>query len=230
MKVTTIITLLFISSCAFFSHHQIDEQAFEYFPQNKKALIIFKLSSAYPSVEWCKYRESETDKSNNCINIKSQSNYQILLVEPGKYEVASYDKISYRYRFTHHKIEPSFSNITHKRRSKPIMVFEAWPSKINYLGDIKLNDYSVGSDRIIDEFEDLFKNLDFSNYKYEYNYIQNHRDLIVKNLAKTKLDLSEEIKVKKDREKTFKKKLKDLTKKKKNPKSKTGAKLKNYEN
>lgn len=226
MKVTTIITLLFLSSCAFFSHQRNVDTEIKDFFQNKKSLIILKLSSSYPNVEWCAYRESENDENINCITIKSGANYQILLVQPGKYEIASYDKISYRYRFSHHKIEPRFSNITHKRRDKPIFIFEALPLKINYLGNIKFNDYSVGSDRVTDEFDDLQKYLNVDDYQITQKY----NEIIIKNLAKTKLDLSEENKLKKDLEKSYKKKLKELAKKKKNPKSSKDAKLKNYEN
>lgn len=196
------------------------------FPANKKGVAIIQLNSSYGYVTWCKTDLISEQKYENCQKITPSSNYQIFMLEPGWYEISAYEVVSSsitRLRLREQKVEPDFSNITHKRRSKPIISFKISEGKISYVGQIKFHDQATLGTHINDEYtviENAFKekNSDkllklFKSYKIEAEFLfadyKKDPALLTKSLAKTKTDFNEEKKLQKQKEKVEKKKLKE---------------------
>lgn len=196
------------------------------FPANKKGVAIVKLNSNYGYVTWCKTDLISEQKYEKCQKITPSANYQIFMLEPGWYEVSAYEVISSsitRIRMREQRVEPDFSNITRKRRGKPIISFKIVEGKISYVGQIKFNDQATSGTHINDEYveiENAFKNQTsekllklIKNYRIEAEFLfadyKKDPTLLIRNLAKTRADFSEEKKLQKQKEKVQQKKLKE---------------------
>ncbi len=228
MKLTTLFFLLAITSCAAISDaispdYPSSNDFFERFPANKKGIVLLQLNSNYLSVKWCKTDLNIEKKIKTCFKLTPSQSYRMLMLEPGWYEILGYEvatsSIS-RIRVREQKIEPEFSNLTGKRRTKPLIGFEVVEGKISFLGQIKIHDYSSSGAQIKDDdfdkvstffFErnyqklnDIFKESP-QNISILINKISDSHNLLIKNLAKNKMDLAEEKKIEKSKIKKLKK-------------------------
>lgn len=234
-KIIPLIFLIFTASCAAFSDAVFPDfpsanSFVNRFPRNKKGIVILQLNSDYATATWCKSDLINKPESKNCITMKPSNSYQIFMLQPGWYELSGYESVSAsmtRIQIREHNIEPEISNITHKRRGKPLIAFKVTQEKISYIGQIKLHDGN-SSNSVIDDFKTVKTAFEKHNYKDNFknylteaafidDYIKNLPNILIKDLAKTRSDFSEEkkvaaIKIKeaKKQEKTQLKKLKLL--------------------
>jgi len=244
MKLTTLFFLFAISSCAAISDAispdlPSENDFFERFPANKKGIVLLQLNSSYSSTKWCKTNLNIEAKIKSCFKLSPSNSYKILMLEPGWYEILGYEVVSTsisRIRIHEQQLEPEFSNITGKRRTKPLIGFEVIAGKISFLGQIKIHDSSSLKTQIKDDDFDKISTFFFKkNYQKLYETfkessqnidiltikINDSQNLLIRNLAKNKTDLTEEKKVEK---------LKIKKLKKTKLKTETFKKLKKYEN
>ncbi|HLD76548.1 MAG TPA: hypothetical protein VI861_00285 [Rickettsiales bacterium] len=104
------------------------------FPQNSKGIIIFQLSSKYPATIWCKTSLEIEVASANCFEMNPSQNYQIMMLEPGWYEIRAYEKNTKRYG--KNILNSKFINLGKQRISKPELAFEVVEAKISFIGKI----------------------------------------------------------------------------------------------
>ncbi len=239
MQYILTLTLLIIASCVPTSYNVENITSF---PSNKKAIIILKISSDYYNISWCKFQESSDEHPQYCFKTAPSNGYKILMIEPARYEISGFQKISTRMKVSEQKFMPNFSNLTKHRRSKPFIIFDAEEGEISYLGNITYHDTNFVGTLIRDEFNQVKNAIEtsdlsiFKGYQTEVNFIKTLPNLLKRNLAKTKIDLAEETQIKKakekEKERLFKKKLREIkkTEKKTKIKVKTKLNLKKYEN
>jgi len=259
-KTISIFSLFLITSCLaitdpLFSSIPSANNFIDRFPENKKGIVLLKLNSDYLAISWCKADFENEVKDKNCIKLNPSNYYQIIMLEPGWYEIEGYRVINRRFQSLKEKeIEPTISNITGKRKSKPLIAFEVIGGKISYAGQIKFHHSSVsgsqvkGEDFIAIENAFLTQNQKqllkiFKGHKWEEKIIAEKinktPEILIKNLAKTREDLAEEKQIEKKEEIESKKKQRQFLKnnaKKMRLQKKDGMKilnekrLKNYYN
>lgn len=263
-KITAIILLLLATSCLaltdpLFSAIPTSNNFIDRFPANKKGIVLLKLSSDYLALSWCQADFENEVKNKNCVKLNPSNYYQIIMLEPGWYEIEGYRIINRRFQSLREKeIEPAISNITGKRKSPPQLAFEVIEGKISYAGHIKFHHSSVSGAQVKgDDFsfvEEAFLKKDnkqlskiFKGHRWEMKNIamkiNQKPEILIKNLAKTRADFGEEKqlikKQEREGEKLERQFLKDHAKKMRLQKSlqKQGGarllkerKLKNYQN
>ncbi len=236
-KFTIFFTIFFLANCSwlsdkFFTKFPDSNNFINRFGFNKKGIVIFKLSSRYPSTIWCKYNEKKYASKDDCFEIKPSKYYQILMLEPQIYEIYGFEMPTRFYQFNN--INPRFSQNNQERKTKPELAFEAKEKTISFLGNINYrsskiineNSYEQDFSKIHQAFlnQDL-KNLKkiFKGHKYEIEILSNklqNQDSVNKYFIK------DEIKTKKD----FKEEKVRKIKKTKKAKKKTKKSKSKYEN
>ena len=216
---------------------------------------MLKLNSDYLGISWCKADFENDVKEKNCVKINPSNYYQIIMLEPGWYEVEGYRVINRRYQSLREKeIEPVISNITGKRKTAPQLAFEVLEGKISYVGHIKFHHISVSGTQIKGDDFELIQNIFiaqnqkqlakiFKGHQWEEKIIAEkiHKspEILIKNLAKTRADFAEEKQIDKKQEWEEKKKEREFLKahaKKMRLQKQTGLrflkerKLRNYQN
>ena len=64
------------------------------FKENKKGIVLLKLNSDYISTSWCQANFEIELKNKNCIKINPTNYYQIIMLEPGWYEIDGYKTVT----------------------------------------------------------------------------------------------------------------------------------------
>jgi len=224
-----IIALLFITlatSCLaltdpLFSSIPTSNNFIDRFPENKKGVVLLKLNSDYLALSWCQADFEIEVKNKNCIKLNPSNYYQIIMLEPGWYEIEGYRVVNRRFQSLREKeIEPTISNITGKRKTPPQLAFEVVEGKISYVGHIKFHHSSVSGSQIKgDDFaviKSAFSNNDsaflakiFKGHQWEMKIIaakiSQKPEIFIKNLAKTRADFGEERQIVKKQEREAKK-------------------------
>ncbi|MSP33743.1 MAG: hypothetical protein EXR06_02430 [Rickettsiales bacterium] len=257
-KIFTILFLLLVTSCLaltdpLFSTIPSSNNFINRFPENKKGIVLLKINSDYLALSWCQASFESEVKDKSCIKINPSNYYQIIMLEPGWYEIEGYRVINRRFQsLKSTEIEPVISNITGKRKSPPLIAFEVVEGKISYAGHIKFHHTSVSGTLIKgDDFEIIKNNFAEKNQKQLLKIFKGHQtelkiiadkinqnpEILIKNLAKTKSDFGEEKQIEKKEEAAIKKHerqfLKAHSKKMRLQKQggiKIEKKLKNYQN
>lgn len=203
--------LLLINSCLavtdpLFSSIPTSNNFVNRFPQNKKGIVLLQLNSDYLAISWCQADFEYEVKDKNCVKLNPSNYYQVIMLEPGWYEIEGYKIVNRRFQSVRIKeIAPSISNITGKRKSPPELAFEVVAGKISYAGQIMFHLSSVGKTQIKgDDFElvkSAFKDKRqlskiFKSHREEAKIIaglvNDNAEILVKNLAKTRSDFTEE--------------------------------------
>lgn len=256
-RIFTIFSLLLITSCLavtdpLFSSIPSANNCVNRFPQNKKGIVLLKINSDYLALSWCQADFNAEVKDKNCIKINPSNYYQIIMLEPGWYEIEGYKVVNRRFQSLKiTEIEPVISNITGKRKSPPLLAFEVTAGKISYAGHVKFHHSSVSGTQIKgDDFEVIKNTFAEKNQKQLLKIFKGHKkelkiiaekinenpEILIKNLAKTKADFAEEKQIEKREEAAFKKRERQFLKAhaKKMRLQKNGMtierKLKNYQN
>jgi hypothetical protein len=139
--------IFIIFSCKTAKISEVDKEIF--FDKNN-AIVVLKIKpDDYYKSLWC-----ETDgvvlNQENCIQIKSSNHYSILSLKPAKYELAGYETFTRKLK----KIDSKYSNITKKRLSKPLIIFNAKKGQISYIGEIKKNGgFSISFNVLSSDFD-----------------------------------------------------------------------------
>lgn len=256
-KIFNLALLLLITSCLaltdpLFSDIPSSNNFINRFPQNKKGIVLIKINSDYLALSWCQASFESEVKNKSCIKINPSNYYQIIMLEPGWYEIEGYRVINRRFQsLKSTEIEPVISNITGKRKSPPLLAFEVTAGKISYAGHIKFHHSSVSGTLIKgDDFAIIQNNFAEKNQKQLLKNFKGHRtelkiiadqinqnpEILIKNLAKTKADFGEVKQIEKKQEAAIKKRERQFLKehaKKMRLQKQTGIKkerkLKNYQ-
>lgn len=177
-KIQIIALFFVISGCSWLNH-----QIWPYFPDsnhfinnfggNHKGIIIFKFSSKYPSSNWCKYNKNKIQEEQNiCLELKTANYYQILMADPGFYEITSYEDTTKSYR--KRKIIQRTKNEI--RISQPKLAFEIKENKINFIENFnyKSSQDNKNQQQDFENIKTLFADQDikalekiFKGHKYE---------------------------------------------------------------
>ncbi len=212
-------------------------QIINHFPENKYGIAIFKFQSRYPSVKWCKFFYKTPSSKLDCFKVKPSDSYQIIMFEPGIYEISSYEETTRLYGSKNIKFE--YYKNSKVRKTKPEIAFKIKSGKISFLGQIhyKSSHEPISEKQKIIQYEEIKNFLEnqnlnalrdlFNSCKTEITIIANklvkNKDFLAKNyvnsriLTKNDFDL---LQYKKDiekfnngeKEKKYRKKLKKITK------------------
>lgn len=168
MKKSLIITLLLLfTSCSAISDNLIGSfpQAnyfFARFPQNKKAIVIFKFFSEKQISEnklWCRVSSigAKVSDSKFCINFSSANLNEMMMIEPGTYKMAGYigemENGEYFYRINPKKLS---------NKNKYPIIFEAKEGEITYVGALREDENYI---KVHDEIGEIKKYLNVQNQK-----------------------------------------------------------------
>ncbi len=209
-QIITLIILTLTTSCLalidpLFSTIPSSNNFIDRFPENKKGIVLLKLNSDYLAISWCQASFENEVKDKSCIKLNPSDYYQIIMLEPGWYEIEGYRVINRRFQALREKeIEPTISNITGKRKSPPLLAFEVIEGKISYAGNIKFRDSSVSGAQIKGDDFVTIKNA-FSSQKKLAKIFKGHQweakiiaekinktpEILIENLAKTRSDFVE---------------------------------------
>ena len=225
-KIIALLILVLVNSCLaltdpLFATIPSSNNFIDRFPENKKGIVLLKLNSDYLGLSWCQADFENELKDKNCIKLNPSNYYQIIMLEPGWYEIEGYRVINRRYQSLREKeIEPVISNITGKRKSAPLLAFQVIEGKVSYVGTVKFHHSSVSGSQVKgDDFDDIknafleqnIKQLSqiFKGHKWEMKIIAEKinkaPDILIKNLAKTRADFAEEKQIDKKQEREAKK-------------------------
>ena len=235
-QIITLIILTLTTSCLalidpLFSTIPSSNNFIDRFPENKKGIVLLKLNSDYLAISWCQASFENEVKDKSCIKLNPSDYYQIIMLEPGWYELQGYKQTNRRFQSVREKeIEPTFSNITGKRKTAPVLAFEVDEGKISFAGHIKFHHVSAsGAAQIKDddflEIAKLFSAQEqinllkiFKGHQWEEKIIAKqiteNPQILVKNLARTKADFAEQRQIDKQHEREIRKKQRKLLKEK----------------
>ncbi len=233
MKKTTkfliIISLFFLQNCSWLNsaisaRFPNSGNFVNRFPINKQGIILFKLSSKYPTTTWCKYDEKQTVSIDDCFDLKPSKYYQILMLETGLYEIRGFEQTGRLYK--NNALNPKFGGLNQQRKTKPEMAFEVKQDKILFLGEVNFRSSKLLPEKSHDEefleIKNAFKNQDlkqlnkiFNGHKVEANILNEKlngtqtiiNDFLENSAIKTKSDFKVKKikKLKKTKSKTAKK-------------------------
>lgn len=225
-KIIALLLLVLLNSCLaitdpLFATIPSSNNFIDRFPENKKGIVLLKLSSDYLGISWCRTDFENKPKDKNCVKLNPSNYYQIIMLEPGWYEIEGYRIINRRYQALREKeIEPLVSNITGKRKSAPLLAFQVIEGKISYVGTVKFHHSSASGSQVngdnFDEIKNAFltqnaKQLSqiFKGHKWEVKIVSEKinkaPNILFKNLAKTRADFVEEKQIDKKQEREMKK-------------------------
>ncbi|MES2677977.1 MAG: hypothetical protein V4612_06695 [Pseudomonadota bacterium] len=125
-KITTLLLLTFFSSCVFLTENSLDQTIssdsfLNRFPENQKAIIIFKLNGKRSERLYLCAKEDD----QNCRTIYATNQYNILMLSPNLYHL-----------FAPPENRPLFSDKKAKQQEKYLTILEAKAGEIIYVGDI----------------------------------------------------------------------------------------------
>lgn len=191
IKTIIVLSIIFLTSCVFLTENSLDQTISDNsflnrFPQNQKAIVIFKLSGKKnDKIYLCQQKSISTNDIKDCQSIYITNQYHILMLKPDLY-----------YFVPTPPNHPIFSKNQIKNQEKYLTILEAKAGEMIYVGDIvykqaitKHNDYEDDEEvsilnsqfTILDNFEQvqnllMGKNSKqtqklFANQTWEINYL-----------------------------------------------------------
>ena len=212
VKTLIFLAILPIASCVFLTKNNlnqtINQNSFlSRFPQNQKAIVIFKIRGKPHSKAWlCREQNYELKNLDDCHKIYSSNQYQILMLEPSIYYLHS--------PLSNSSLFPEVK-VSSKTRSSASIEIKA--GELVYAGDLSIKNYvdknsdeenlqsqEVANEKVGDDFvmQDSFKSLQnllkkqdyekaeqlFANQIWEINYLFKEYPMLenrfIKRLAK----------------------------------------------
>ncbi len=139
-KIIALLSTIFLSSCVFLTENSLDQTIsadsfLNRFPQNQKAIVIFKLSGKKEErLYLCPKGNIATKTITNCRTVYATNQYNILMLSPNLY-----------YLFAPPENRPIFSNNKTEEPEKYLTILEAKAGEMIYIGDIFYK-HSVNTD------------------------------------------------------------------------------------
>lgn len=158
-KIIALILIILLSSCVFLTENSLDQTIsadnfLNRFPDNQKAIIIFKLSGQkFDQIYLCSKENIISNKINNCQSIYATNQYRILMLKPNLY-----------YFFAPRENHPIFFNNKTEDQEKYLTILETKAGEMIYAGDIAYkqagNDEEGKSSKILNRKFSINDNFD----------------------------------------------------------------------